>query len=217
MTNNTNSSRDLHADDNAEGLAPDFVAHWVVKTARAPQMIRWYSKVFGAQVVHEGSNIAFLSWDDESHRLALVKLPAALKYVFPLARFRRKAYGIDHIALTFGSLRRLLRFYARLKADGIFPVWAINHGPTTSLYYEDPDGIRLEFQTENFSTAAATADYLRSKAFDENPIGVNFDPDYLLEQLEGGADPDLLQQQGAGTRPGEKARANKRAISWKTL
>jgi hypothetical protein len=84
------------------------------------------------------------------------------------------------------------------------------------LYYEDPDGIRLEFQTENFPTARETAEYFHSNAFAENPIGVNFDPDYLLERLGSGVDPTELLQR-AGTRPGAKSRANKRALTWKTL
>jgi hypothetical protein len=85
------------------------------------------------------------------------------------------------------------------------------------LYYEDPDGIRLEFQTENFPTAMATADYIHSSAMAENPIGVNIDPDYLLERLRSGAEPAELLHQGAGTRPGTIARANRRAVTWKTL
>lgn len=130
---------------------------------------------------------------------------------------RRKFYGIDHLGLGFKSLDRLLSTYERLKEVGIKPVWSINHGPTTSLYYEDPDGIRLEFQTENFATAQSAADYFLGGTFAENPIGVNFDPDYLLERLRTGADPAELLQQGAGTRPGTIARSNRRAITWKTL
>lgn len=196
---------------------PDYLAHWVVKTTRSTEMIHWYTTVFGARVVHEDSQIAFLTWDGESHRLALVKVPRAVRYAFPLARFRRKAYGIDHLAFTFTSLERLLLTYERLTTAGITPVWAINHGPTTSLYYEDPDGIRLEFQTENFPTATETAAYFSSAAFAANPIGVNIDPAYLLEQLRDGTEPAALLRQGAGTRPGTSPRANKRAISWKTL
>jgi hypothetical protein len=44
--------------------APDFLAHWVVKTARYDQMIAWYCLVFGARVVHEDDLIAFLTWDE---------------------------------------------------------------------------------------------------------------------------------------------------------
>ena len=164
-------------------VAPDFVAHWVVKTARSKEMIAWYRTVFGARVVLKNQKLAFLTWDEESHRLALVKVPSFMRYAFPLAKLRRKFYGVDHIGLSFRSLERLLLTYERLKKVGITPVWSINHGPTTSLYYEDPDGIRLEFQTENFPTAGETAQYFCSSAFAENPIGVNIDPDYLLERL----------------------------------
>lgn len=206
-----------HLDDLPDRLVPDFIAHWVVKTARSAEMIEWYGHVFGARVVHEDSQIAFLTWDHESHRLALVKLPPPVRYVFPLSRWRRKTYGIDHLAFTFVSVEKLLRTYERLKAVDIKPVWAINHGPTTSLYYEDPEGIRLEFQTENFPTAQQTADYFNSREFDDNPIGTNIDPDYLLEQLRAGVGAEQLLTRGAGTRPGTEQRSNKRAITWKTL
>jgi hypothetical protein len=45
--------------DDAE--APDYVAHWVVKTARSQEMIAWYKTVFGARVVHEDPKLAFLN------------------------------------------------------------------------------------------------------------------------------------------------------------
>ncbi|MGH3166454.1 MAG: VOC family protein [Trebonia sp.] len=198
-------------------LPPDLLAHFVVKTARAKEMIDWYTAVFGARVVHDGGQLAFLTWDGESHRLALVKLPRFFRYVFPFSRIRRKTYGIDHLAFTYHSLERLLRNYERLKHEGIRPVWAINHGPTTSLYYEDPEGIRLEFQAENFASGEATAQFLNSGEFAANPIGVNIDPDYLLERLDAGEDPAELLRPGAGTRPGTMPRANRKAITWRTI
>jgi catechol 2,3-dioxygenase-like lactoylglutathione lyase family enzyme len=207
-------SAEKGATGHGETLPPDYLAHWVVKTTRSKEMIAWYRAVFGAHIVHEDPKLAFLTWDKESHRLALVKVPRLLRYLFPLARLRRKIYGVDHLGFTIGSLEQLLSTYDRLKKAGITPVWSINHGPTTSLYYEDPDGIRLEFQVENFPTAKETAEYFHSSAFAENPIGINFDPDYLLERLRSGADPSELLRQGAGTRPGTKAR---RALTWKTL
>ncbi|MCV7173721.1 VOC family protein [Mycobacterium manitobense] len=214
-TDTASSAPDL--DRLPDRVVPAFIAHWVVKTARSAEMIDWYGHVFGARVVHEDDQIAFLTWDHESHRLALVKLPAPLRLAFPLARFRRKTYGIDHLAFTFPSLKHLLLTYERLTSAGIDPVWSINHGPTTSLYYEDPEGIRLEFQVENFPTAQETADYFSSREFADNPIGVNVDPDYLLERLRGGEEESELLKRGAGTRPGTRQRANKRTITWKTL
>lgn len=195
----------------------DYVGHWVVKSARSKEMIAWYGTVFGARVVHEDKRLVFLTWDEESHRLAMLKLPAFARYLFPFARLRRKFYGFDHVGLTVGSLELLLTTYDRLRRAGINPVWCINHGLTTSLYYEDPDGIRLEFQVENFSTGRETAGYMETPAFAANPVGVEFDPDYLLERLRQGDPVDVLLKQGAGTPPGTTPRANKKAITWKTL
>lgn len=206
-----------HLDGDAQTKAPAYLAHWVVKTARAGEMTQWYRHVFGARVVHEDANIAFLTWDEESHRLALVKMPRFLKLLFPFARLRRKLYGVDHLAFTYNSLAELLNKWEELTAVGITPVWAINHGPTTSLYYEDPDGIRLEFQVENFSTAQETTDYFGTEQFAHNPFGVNFDPGYLLERLRAGdPEPELLRQ-GAGTRPGSKQVAGRKTLNLRTL
>jgi len=200
-----------------ERLAPDYLAHWVVKTARSNEMIAWYGAVFGARVVHEDPKLAFLTWDEESHRLALVKVPRLLRYLFPLARLRRKFYGVDHLGFTIGSLEQLLSTYERLKMVGITPVWSINHGPTTSLYYEDPDGIRLEFQVENFATAEETTDYFSTPQFADNPIGVNFDPGYLLQRLRDGDLETELLSQGAGTPPGSQLVANRKTLNFRTL
>lgn len=197
--------------------APDFVAHWVVKTARRAEMVAWYGTVFGARVVHEDDDLTFLSWDHEHHRLALIEVPRVLRYVFPFARHRRKMYGVDHLAVQLLSIEKLLATYARLKPLGIEPVWAINHGPTTSLYYEDPDGIRLELQVDNFPTIEETAAYFGSDAFRDNPIGTSIDPDYLLARLERGDDPADLLVPGAGTPPGRRPRVNKQNLTWKTL
>jgi catechol 2,3-dioxygenase-like lactoylglutathione lyase family enzyme len=211
------ATRDTRTDRPANDAAPDFLAHWVVKTARREEMIAWYGEVFGARVVHRDRQVTFLSWDHEHHRLALVAVPRVLRHLFPLARMRRKVLGIDHLAVQFASLERLLTTHERLARAGIHPVWAINHGPTTSLYYEDPDGVRLEFQVDNFPTVEATAACFDSAQFAANPIGVEFDPAYLLERLRRGDDPADLLRPGAGTRPGTTSRAGRRSITWRTL
>ncbi|MDV8025259.1 VOC family protein [Rhodococcus sp. IEGM 1330] len=197
-------------------VGPDYIAHWVVKSARTEEMVRWYGTVFGAEIAYQDEQITFLTWDDESHRLAIVAVPKPVRFLFPLAKLRRKAYGIDHIALTFVSLERLLENYVRLKRLGILPVWSINHGPTISLYYEDPDGIRLEFQVENFDPDN-TAAFFFTEEFAKNPIGVNIDPDYLLSQLRNGVPHEELRRRKAGTRPGHPVIANKKTITPKTL
>jgi catechol-2,3-dioxygenase len=42
--------------------------------------------------------------------------------------------------------------YTRLKKMRIEPVIPVDHGPTTSFYYEDPDRNSVELFVDNFST-----------------------------------------------------------------
>lgn len=62
----------------------------------------------------------------------------------------------------------------------------MNHGPTTSIYYEDPDGNSIETQVDNFATVKEANDFMTGKEFLENPIGTDFDPEELAEQLRRG-------------------------------
>ena len=84
-----------------------------------------------------------------------------------------------------------------LKATGIEPHWCINHGPTTSLYYRDPDGNQIELQIDNFTTQADLDAFFSSGAFAENPIGVEFDPEALLARFERGDPVEELIVQGS--------------------
>lgn len=192
-------------------------AHWVLKTAQADRLIRWYSEVFGASVVHASERVVFLSWDAEHHRLAVVRMPKPLLPLGWIMRASRKFYRLDHIAFSFPSLQALLELYRRLALKGIKPVWSINHGPTTSIYYEDPDGNRLEFQCDNFSTVQDCTKFMEGPVFRDNPIGVNFDPDFLYERMQQGVPEAELLRQGAGTPPGKKLASGMRAINWRTL
>jgi hypothetical protein len=87
--------------------------------------------------------------------------------------------------------------YKRLRHSGIRPVWSINHGPTTSLYYEDPDRVRIELQVDNFASPEEINAWMESGAFAENPIGVEFDADKLLARYEAGDPVGELVLQGS--------------------
>lgn len=173
-------------------VKPAHFAHFVVRVSDKAKSIDWYSKVLGMEVVHENPMIAFMTYDDEHHRMALVQ-------VGDEEQMSKNAPGVDHVAYTLGSLGDLLSTYKRLKGEGIEPAWPINHGLTTSIYYEDPDGLRVEFQVENYDTKEELQGYMRSDAFAENPIGVNFDPEKLLARYENGDPLEELVQQGSAS------------------
>jgi hypothetical protein len=104
--------------------------------------------------------------------------------------------GLDHVAYTFESMGELLGIYLRLKNEGMLPVWSINHGPTTSLYYADPNGNRVELQIENFGSDAEVQRFVESEVFLKNPIGVELDPDRLVARFEAGDPIEELKKQG---------------------
>jgi catechol 2,3-dioxygenase-like lactoylglutathione lyase family enzyme len=175
-------------------IAPAKLAHFVLRTSRYQELIRWYKTVFGAHAVFENDILAFLTYDDEHHRIAILSVPA-------LGEQPSGICGVHHIAFTYASLHDLMSNYERLRDAGIKPVYVINHGPTTSLYYADPDGNQLELQVENYESVAASTEFFYSPAFAQNPIGVEFDPDELLRRLRAGEPEDVLKRRpDAGER-----------------
>lgn len=160
-------------------LAPTKLAHVVRRTSRFAEMIRWHEVVFGAYPVYKDDTIAFLTYDDEHHRFAIANIPG-------LPDQPELAAGTDHVAFTHDSLGDLLYTYERLKGEGITPYWCINHGMTTSMYYKDPDGNRVEFQAENFPSVEEGNAWIRNSDFAANPIGVIFEPEDLLARFKAG-------------------------------
>ncbi len=160
-------------------VAPTKLAHIVRRTSRLDEMVAWYETVLGADVVHSDGILAFLTYDDEHHRIAIAGIPG-------LEKPSEQAAGTDHVAFSHADLGDLLYTYARLRDAGITPYWCINHGPTTSMYYKDPDGNRVELQVDNFPTAEETNRWIRSGDFAANPIGVVFDPEELLARYRSG-------------------------------
>jgi catechol-2,3-dioxygenase len=171
-------------------IPPTKLAHFVLRTPNLERLKEWWMTALGAEVVHENPILSFLTYDDEHHRLALVQIP-------DLEERPEKSIGLDHLAFSHGSLGALLGMYERLKGLGITPYWCINHGPTTSLYYRDPDGNQVEFQVDNFDAEEELKGWMRSGAFIKNPIGVEFDPEKLLERYRRGDPISELVQQGS--------------------
>ena len=166
-------------------ISPRKLAHVVLRTkSNFDAMVKWYCTVLGARVVFNAGRLIFLSYDHEHHRIAI----AASQ---DLAERPRRAVGLDHIAFTYEDIEALLTTYARLRQAGILPFCCVNHGPTTSLYYYDPDQNRIELQVDNFADMTeATA--LMQEQFSINPVGVEFDPEEMLARLRSGASSDEL-------------------------
>lgn len=166
-------------------VAPTALCHIVLLTTKAnfPKMIAFYLTVLNATISHQTPALCFLTYDQEHHRVALVADDQAR----PRDPAGPKQVGMHHVAFGFPTLAALADAYeSRRDRGGLRPYWCVNHGPTTSMYYTDPDGNHLEFQVDNFDTAAEAAAYMAGPAFAANPVGVEFDADEFVRRVRSG-------------------------------
>lgn len=175
-------------------LSPSVLAHVVLRTANLKKMVEFYTIFLGGNVTYGNEFISFITYDHEHHRIAIIDVPGT-------GPKQPTSSGLEHIAFTFPTMADLLLAYRHRKAKGISPVWSVNHGPTTSIYYKDPDGNMLETQVDNFDTIEGANLFMASKLFAENPIGTDVDPEDLIIRLKNGeSDADLKRRVEIGPR-----------------
>ncbi|ORY57831.1 putative ring-cleavage extradiol dioxygenase [Pseudomassariella vexata] len=180
-------------------ISPLTIAHVVLKTGKPKPMVAYYKAFLGAHIQYENETICFLAYDEEHHRIAIINFPT----LGP-----KQGAGLDHVAFTFDSLQDLVLAYKQRKTRGIVPIWCVNHGITTSMYYQDPDGNKIETQVQNFDTVEEANAYMTSTDFTENPIGVDFDPEELVKRLESGEDErDIKKKPNIGPRSIESVKS----------
>ena len=162
-------------------VSPRKFAHVVYQTGRFTEMVAWYESVLGCRAVYQNDFLSFLTYDDEHHRVAIAAIPGlqgdGVDHSGP---------GVNHVAYTYADLNDLLGNYERLRDAGVLPYWCVNHGPTVSMYYRDPDGNQMEFQVDAFATPDEATGWMEGPDFAQNPIGVDYDPEDLLAQHRAG-------------------------------
>lgn len=166
-------------------IVPDRLAHVALRTRRFDEVFAWWRNVLQAEVVFQNGFIGFLSFDAEHHRVAVVQLP-------DLGDAVPKSAGLDHASFTYATLADLVATFDRLADSGIRPAWSVNHGPTLSLYYADPDGNQAELQVDRFATVEEATAFLKSPAFAHHPVGHSVDFDDLARRFHDGEDEQML-------------------------
>lgn len=165
-----------------------YISHYGIRAQHLKEMVEWYRTVFEAKVQHENEFLAFLTYDDEHHRLVLFEDPETVEKV-------PTAAGIDHVGYGLAGFGDLVATYERLKSNGITPFLPLNHGFTTSLYYRDPDGNEVELSVDNFRTKEECNAFVTSERMNEigrPPFGYVFDADDLAALYHRGASDDEL-------------------------
>lgn len=172
-------------------VSPIRLAHVVMRSSQFDELVAWYQAVLNANVVFSDGAIAFLAYDEEHHRIAIIRVPGLRPQPSGQA-------GVHHIAFTYAALGDLVATYERLDRLGIHPVWCVNHGPTTSMYYADPDGNQVELQVDNYATVEEAGAFFHTSAFALNTIGIDFDPADLARRFLAGEDESSLKMRPHG-------------------
>ncbi|GKT43497.1 biphenyl-2,3-diol 1,2-dioxygenase 2 [Colletotrichum spaethianum] len=168
--------------------APSEIAHLGFRTSNPQRLVDFYLKFLGARVVLINDFISVLTWDQEHHRLAIINDAIAIPK-------KENTCGLDHVALKFASVGELVKVYQSGREAGIKPFLCLNHGVSTSLYYRDPDGNRIEALIEAYNNPEdvqkhmATLDPLNIKA-------ARFDPEDLMRRVNAGEDDEALRRAG---------------------
>lgn len=169
--------------------------HINLKTSRLHEMIEWYGTVVGMKINYQFPGGAWLTNDEANHRLALLASPFLSEDADKLMHT-----GFHHSAFEFPTLGDLLDTYVHLKTLGIEPHACLDHGMTTSFYYEDPDSNSVELQTDNFKNWQESSEWMRTAPqFAANPIGMPVDPEQMVTAHQAGASfAELHQRAYAG-------------------
>ena len=169
------------------------LAHVILNTSQIQAMADWYSKVIDAEVKFQNPMMAFVTNDEEHHRLGFMLDPShkPAEPVIDEIEFNndriklamQRGSPINHVAFNHGSIVELMERYGQLKRHGIAPKAWVNHGLTTSLYYFDPDGNQIELYVDNFETPEGIEQYYEDGRKAGFLAGSSFDPDALYDHL----------------------------------
>ncbi|MGD9944492.1 MAG: VOC family protein [Burkholderiaceae bacterium] len=132
--------------------------HMGIFTTDIEAMTRFYTEVLGMTVADRGQlatpsgpiELVFLSRDPRHHhQIALAS-----------GRPRDVSFNvINQISFTVPSVEAMQRFYKRLQSESVDALVAVTHGISFSLYFNDPDGNRIEiyFDTPWYVTQPSRA------------------------------------------------------------
>lgn len=164
----------------------------VLRTSQYTAMKSWYTKVLNTDPMFESERKN--TTGPGMRQMCLIRSYSEFPFTETLAIFDfgelrqndQTVSGMDHFQMQFASIDDLFDRYEALAAQGIVPIRSANHGPSTSFYYRDPDGNRVELSVKNYATEAETVAFMQSEAFHKNPAGIDVDPaEYVRRYREG--------------------------------
>tara|TARA_B100000575_G_C23058624_1_gene609463 strand:- start:281 stop:967 length:687 start_codon:yes stop_codon:yes gene_type:complete len=194
--------------------SPDDIHHVAFKTTNYKKMVDFYTNLFGCEPLYQSDQISFLAYDNEHHRIAIANTSDVLnelnfieRIVMKLKIYMNKSLpsieGLDHISYRINPIEKWFKFYFDAKARGLLPLWTINHGWISGIYYQDPDNNLVEIFFEHFDTPDEFKNNI-SPDFEDEPIGTNMDIETLHEMYKSGTPFEKLIEKGNTVPEGKK-------------
>ncbi len=115
------------------------LGHVVLNVRDAQKSKEFYTRALGLKLAYEDRDrgAVFLSFGTQHHDLALFQLATG-------ATPDATQPGLHHMAWQLGSFAELQAAYRELRDLGIPVESTIEHNVTRSVYFQDPDGNRVE-------------------------------------------------------------------------
>jgi catechol-2,3-dioxygenase len=173
----------------------------VLRTSKYGEMKSWYSQVLDTKPMFE-SERRETTGSGGMRQMCTIRPYSEFPFtetlvILDFAELRQNdqtVSGMDHFQMQFASIDDLFDRYEVLAAQGIVPSRSANHGPSTSFYYRDPDGNRVELSVKNYATEAETLVFMQTDAFRRNPAGIDVDPAEYIARYRGGVPLEELRR-----------------------
>jgi catechol-2,3-dioxygenase len=172
-------------------VASPKLAHLILNTGNYEAMKEWYLCVLDATVGIEtaGQSGCFLRIDESHHRIGMFKVAnadASGADAIPGSDDPVSKSRLNHFSFEYPTLQELLETHARVAKESINPTECMNHGPTMSIYYHDPDKNMIElFYDNRYSEEQIVEWYGGGDSYVRS--ATSFDPEEKLQQLQAGA------------------------------
>lgn len=126
---------------------PKRVGHLVLNVSDVEVSTKFYTEVVGFEISTKSSAGTFLTCGKIHHDLALFQAPVGAQPV------SKGQIGLNHFAIQVDDEDALKEVYGRLNKNNVPIDHLTDHGMTHSVYFSDPDGIRVEFFCNTQATA----------------------------------------------------------------
>jgi catechol-2,3-dioxygenase len=170
-------------------VASPKLAHLILNTSNYEASKKWYLEVLEATIGVETTDqsACFIRIDDSHHRIGMFRVSetdGSPAMTAPGSDDGVKA-RVNHFAFEYPTLEALFENYERLAASAIEPRVCLNHGPTMSMYYADPNGNTVELYYDTKYTEEQIAAFYAGG--DRYVLGmIPFDPAAKHKELRSG-------------------------------